>query len=311
MQDMLPQLLENIHRYQFQQALYLIENTWLADHKIHENHPQLKLLAANQVSFPGADISHAIINKQQQIELSLNFMGLYGVDAPLPHYFIDLCLRDEESAECLRHFLNVVSRHLWCLLYRGWKKYHPYVEVQHAHSRYLHYLQALSGGVLNAQDTQEYALTGLLGSKFNGASGLVSCVQNLLNNTQVILKQFQSHWQHRLNVEQLGRDHLVLGDNIALGHKLLSVQQRISLEIGPVSLKFAMTLWPNQVRAKRLNNLIRRYLPPQIKHNLVVNVRPETKRQLQLGATDNFLGWSTWLGTPLKQSYALQIANNI
>lgn len=298
MQVLLPQLLENIHRYQFQQAMYLLEN-----------HSQLTLVAANRVSFPGSDISSARINKQQQVELSLNFMGLYGVDAALPHYFIDLCLRDDESSECLRHFLNSVSHHLWFLLYRAWKKYHPYVEVQQAHSRYLHYLQCLSGGVLNTQDTQEYALTGLLGSKFNGASGLISCVQNLLNKTQVTLKQFQSHWKHRMNLEQLGRDHLILGDNIALGHKLLSVQQRISIEIGPVSLKFAMTLWPNQLRAKRLNNLIRRYLPPHIKHNLIIKVRPETKRQLQLGEGDNFLGWSTWLGMPLKQSYALQIGN--
>ena len=305
---MVENLLANVEHYQFQQVLYLLETNFLNDGIVREDHPQLKFSAANSVCFPGSDIKSAHLNKQQQVELLFNFMGLYGVDSPLPQYFTDLILRDNDGAESLRQFLAVLNHRLWCLLYRGWKKYHPVVEVHKEQSRFLYYLHAFSGGVLNPSDRQEYALAGLLGSKFNSAVGLISCIQHLLNRQQVMIHQFQPHWRSRFTLEPLGTRQLCLGDNIVLGNQVVSLQRRITVEIGPISALDAMQLWPNQLLAKQLNNLIKRYLPPMIQHDLLLKIQPDLRRTLQLGALDNFLGWSTWIGAPLKQNYLLQIA---
>lgn len=55
--------------------------------------------------------------------LRLRFMGLYGVDSPLPNVYVDDIAQRREGHEALTAFLDVFNHRLYTQFYRIWRKY--------------------------------------------------------------------------------------------------------------------------------------------------------------------------------------------
>lgn len=51
------------------------------------------------------------------------FMGLYGVDAPLPTGYLDDISQRREGYESVEHFLDIFNHRLMTQFYRIWRKY--------------------------------------------------------------------------------------------------------------------------------------------------------------------------------------------
>ncbi len=53
------------------------------------------------------------------------FMGLYGVDSPLPTAYLDDIAQHREGHEALQGLLDIFSHRIMTQFYRIWRKYSP------------------------------------------------------------------------------------------------------------------------------------------------------------------------------------------
>ena len=77
--------------------------------------PPPKLIPAKSLSFPASDIKKCSKDEHNNIIMELNFMGLYGVDSPLPHYFSEYVHKSHNN--CLADFLNIFNNRIYHLFY--------------------------------------------------------------------------------------------------------------------------------------------------------------------------------------------------
>jgi type VI secretion system protein ImpH len=152
----LARLFDAGYQFDFFQALWLLEQ-WLgagADGDAFEVTPRrargrIQLHPRASSVFPAADV-HRIAqhpasaspngqpNTGPTVDVTLTFMGLYGVNAPLPPYFTEPIFRTPEDSEALRGFLDLLNHRIYTLFYRSWKKYRPlraFEQARHLNNR--------------------------------------------------------------------------------------------------------------------------------------------------------------------------------
>src|SRR5690349_3267682 len=71
----------------------------------------IQLTVSEELGFPASSI--LISEENNQREIKLYFMGLYGVDSPLPHYFLEACLREDEESQVLRKIIGITNQRLY------------------------------------------------------------------------------------------------------------------------------------------------------------------------------------------------------
>lgn len=256
----------------------------------------IRFRPAVELSFPAGDIRRCRLDEEGRLEMQLNFMGFYGVDAPVPHYFLEAAAEEEGGA--LRAFLDIFNHRLYELFYLGWKKFLCPV-LPGGESTFERYLSALSGGLRGAGSAVEQAFAGHLGSPVKNGPGLAGILSELLDETPVEVVPFRCQWVPLRDLLPLGGipgEELALGENLVLGGSVLDVGRRVELRIGPVPLDEALTLLPGGERSATVVGLIRQYLPPTLDFDLLLRVRVEQTAPLQLGVETMMLGWNSCLG---------------
>ncbi|MCK4608972.1 MAG: type VI secretion system baseplate subunit TssG [Gammaproteobacteria bacterium] len=296
--DLIKELLQHGQGYSFFQALRLLE----ADSS--DNSTQMRSVA--ELSFPATDIKACHLNKQGSLVLYLTFMGLYGVDSPLPHYFLEQTLGDESSAKCTRAFLDIFNNHCYRLLYLAWKKYHPLMHVKQR-SAYLEYLKSISGNLLTKKDTTEYGVTGILGARIHNSSGLAGLLREYLEIDKIFVHQFMPRWIKVGAALPLGQTAINLGDNTLLGNQVVSLMQEIAICFGPITFLRAQQLLPGQPKYALLKSLIQRYVGTAILFTLVITIYAPTAKIIRLGQDQAQLGWASWLGVLQQDIYEIKV----
>ncbi len=288
-------LLENAPEYEFYQALQLVEADAAESRPgLSEVNGNIRLRPAPEISFPAGDIRRCQLDKTGRLDFELNFSGLYGVDSPLPHFFLDSVAEAAESGLVLRAFLDVFNQRLYQLHYLAWKKFHGH-RGQGQASLYARYLEAL-GGLEAPKLERSLAYAGLIGSRAKNKQGLIGLLEDYLQ-LPVEICQYAPCWVRLDQVPDLGGpEPLVLGENALLGDRVLDLSRKILLQIGPVSLAKAKTLLPGQVEAKELGQMVRQYLDPTMEFDLELQIQPGNGAANQLGQQDVILGWTSWLG---------------
>ncbi|MFA5700854.1 MAG: type VI secretion system baseplate subunit TssG [Desulfuromonas sp.] len=302
-------LVENAPGYEFYQALQLVE----AD--ASDSQPgaaglcgRMRLRPAPEISFPAADIRRCALDESGRLDFELNFSGLYGVDSPLPHFFLDTVAAGEDSGEVVRSFLDLFCQRLYQLHYLAWKKFHCHAS-RGERSLYARYLEALSG-LDTPGTTRRLAYAGLIGSRVKNQQGLTGMLEDYLQ-MPVAIRQYAPCWVFLDSVPSLGgAEELVLGKNALLGNRVLDLSRNILIQVGPVALEQARSLLPGQPGAKELGHLIRQYLDPTMQFDIDLKVRPKCGATTRLGSQEVILGWTSWLGDIGREGNVIHLPGN-
>ncbi|MHB1400686.1 MAG: type VI secretion system baseplate subunit TssG [Trichloromonadaceae bacterium] len=268
----------------------------------------LKLRPAPEISFPAADIRRCSFDEQGRLDFELNFLGLYGVDGPLPHFFLETVAGQDDLGKVLRAFLDVFNQRLYQLLYLGWKKSNDHGR-QNQCSLYERYLGAVAGLTPAQTQGQSLAYAGLMGSRIKNAAGLVGLLKDFLQ-MPVSVRQHFPCWvtlSHRPALGAAGEEGLVLGENCSLGDRVLDVSRKILIRIGEVPISQAVALLPGREQALELGRLIRQYLNPTIEFDIELLVTSEPGPPIRLGCQEAILGWSAGLGEMGEKTYRIQL----
>ena len=298
--DLVEEVFDNAAAFEFYQVLRLLESGWYGHGQVGKGLDKwLRMRPAPEISFPAADVRRCSFDDNGQVDLQLNFMGLYGVDAPVPHYIVEHIARDDESSEAMRAFLDIFSHRIYALFYLAWKKYRPYVDLDQVDSAYLDYIIAMSGQTLHQSDMHELGFSGTMGSRVRNATALSGMLSEYMNDVPARVEQFVPRWV-KIDTESFvggeGHQAMCLGDNTILGNEVLDISGKIDIRIGPIEVSEAKRYLPGQPDSEALASLIRRYLDPTLDFDLVLIVKPSSILGMQLGADDVMLGWSSWVG---------------
>ena len=288
-------LLHNPSAYSAFQALHLIESN-LGEEAITGDNSQgfFDLAPAAEMSFPAGEIRHCRVDDSGRYRLELNVMGFYGVDSPLPQFFNDIAVFDTPRGAELRGFLELFNQRLYHLLYQAWKKMHLHGSSDTHTSLYSRYLEALHGGTGSCELLGRFDYAGLLASRVKNGQSLADMLEDFLS-FPVVLKQNIPCWIELEETASLGGG-LTLGDNSMLGSRLMDVNGKVLIQIGPLPICDAGQMLPGQPFAATLAHLIREYLEPTIQYDVEILMQPDSTYESTLGGEHSILGWTSCLG---------------
>jgi type VI secretion system protein ImpH len=274
--------------------------------------------------------------------MTVTFFGLFGLSGALPRHYTELILRHEKEnrgkeVKALREWFDLFNHRLVSLFYRAWKKYRFWLPFERregtvadpdAYTRCLTSLVGLgspglrdrlvarSRAVLFGETPRELARVddraviyygGFFSQRVHNALSLELLIADYFR-LPVEVRQFQPQW---LQLDSSNRSHLgeaglnnLLGVDTVAGQRVLDVQGRICIRVGPLTYEEFTPFLPNRSAVPdgkmtyRLGYLQRLYVGQEFEVDLQLVLRADECPECQLpeSADDGpQLGWNTWL----------------
>lgn len=318
---LLSDLAENPHKFEFYQALRLLE-------ALNPDSPRLgKSSRASQDPIrlgqePSMAFATSMLagfepaNDTHKDRLDVLFFGLFGPNGPLPLHLTEYA-RDRDRQEhdsTMRRFADVFHHRMLSLFYRAWADAQPTVSFDRPdQSRFFDYVGSLFGlgspGTRNHDELPDHArlfLAGLLGLQTRPAVGLEAALTEYLS-VPTTVEEFSGEWlelpdENRLYLGRSRRSGR-LGVNTTAGARTWYCQGLITVVCGPLSFADFRRLLPDRDSLSRLRGLIRTYVGDELRWELRLVLQAQEVPSVVLGERGE-LGWTSWLGTRLSASDA-------
>ncbi|MDR5735831.1 type VI secretion system baseplate subunit TssG [Caballeronia sp. LZ025] len=256
-----------------------------------------------RLGFPGSEIDCVEFDddnedKKAPPTVRTTFLGLYGVDARMPSYFVDEVAQNRDGAEPLAAFLDVFHHRIVTQLYRVWRKYRYPVGYRQGGtdpvSRYL--LSYVGLGFNTAHDQRAksgvdprtlMSMLGVVAQKTRTAEGLAGVLQHAVPDAKVQVEEFFPVWREVNDFEPAA-----LGEQCLLGRGFYDRSNAVRVIITPDTRETVLSLTPGHAAHREIMALLRFYLGYEGEAHLEMHVRPElmpdpvlVSRQTSLGLT--------------------------
>ncbi|MCG8393276.1 MAG: type VI secretion system baseplate subunit TssG [Pseudomonadales bacterium] len=310
--DVMQALLSSPQFFDFAQAMELLEacdEDGLRFGKGLER--KIRLHPDDNLVFPASDI-RGCRQDGHSLTLLMGFFGLYGIDAPVPHYLLDRTTAADDDADRMRDFLNIFNPRFYALLYRAMQVSRPAAgRLPPAFHGCAAALSGMAPGKAKhpamesaATPDRRYFPVG----RIRSAGGLQSLLQDQVPDIRVEVRDRRPVWQPLGHGCSLGQGECGLGDNTILGGRAYVANGNVAVRLGPVDSSQARELLPGHTLGDRLKNRVQDYLQGQVQAELQIRVRPSRRASVELGVGEQRLGWSAWLGERLQDEYTIRVA---
>ena len=333
-------LLENPWRYDYCQALRLLENGAVpgvgGEPLGGDGAPRdevVRLRASPALGFPVNAIESLARRGRDgagPLELTVTFMGAFGALGSLPwHYTEYVYERLSRRDRSLRDFVDALQHRSLAFHYRAWRKYRlPFA-----------YEAAARRGEVDDVTTAIRALVGLGTSHLRerlpeGAerwlyfAGLFSRGRRTTAGLEVMLRalcghrvevrEFVGRWQELLPEERSrlggvpgGGCNNRLGSSLILGSRVWDVLSGVRVVIGPLDSRRLAELAPGTGRFPWLADLVRSYLGPHVEFEITGLVERSSIGPFRLGATAEDggakLGSGAWIRAETPAGYDTEV----
>jgi type VI secretion system protein ImpH len=232
-------LCENISSYSYFQALKMLKSV-----RPDAVNDWVKLYPAPNISFPGSDIRFTRMDQDGNLCLHINFLGLYGVNAPVPLYISEYIAGEYPGYETLEMLLSIFSARLYELLFMAWAKYRPaqMTVTQGTGSLYETMLSAISGRTDTNKRTYLKKYASLLGVRHKNTLSLKRVLVNLMGTRAIRITEFVPRWQDVDDLPAVGSNEMQLGASTVVGSRVLDANGDITVTIGPIDLDSAVDI---------------------------------------------------------------------
>jgi type VI secretion system protein ImpH len=279
--------------FDFFQAMRLLEEYV----ETLENAPRLAVRPHEGLGFPATDVRGLEVsgNAPQALKLIVNFLGLYGVDSPLPAYFTTASDGGPgQETPALRDFLDIFNARVYALFYEALKKY-----------RQPSYLACLAGLGAPAPDatvsvSELVPFAGVIRAPVRNAEGLARLVADRFPGIPVTIVENVPRWIALQSRPRLGSgtNAMSLGGNALLGANILDVSGRFRIVLGPVGWEQFERLRPRGSDAAALGDIVRLYAPDFLDYEIELCIKSTDLPETRLGGSANRMGRTTWIGRP-------------
>ncbi|WP_053183132.1 type VI secretion system baseplate subunit TssG [Pseudomonas kilonensis] len=305
-------LTRGIREYSLFQALLLVVD------RLREAHPdlddealydRLEFQANPSLGFPASDIDRVEFfeeHGQVRARLSMNLISLVGAGSPLPAFYGEQAL-GEEDGNPTRDFLDVFHHRLQRLMLPIWRKYR--------------YCASFQSGAKDPFSEQLFALIGLGGEDIRKASqlnwkrllpylGLLSLRAHSAALIEAVLRYYFKHAE--LNLEQcierrveilgeqrnrLGSANSLLSQDLVLGEQVRDRSGKFRIHISELDWQRFHEFLPIGIGYQPLCSLVRFTLRDPLEYDIRLVLRRQDIRELCIGEQNICrLGWTSWLG---------------
>ncbi|RPH32183.1 type VI secretion system baseplate subunit TssG, partial [bacterium] len=301
------------HMFDFFQAVRLLE-LFLSGGKSPGETSDLKderirFRPHHGLAFPAADVRsiERLSGNPERARITATFMGLYGVDSPLPGWFHEPIAMEADHAQPLREFLDLFNNRLYALFYRSWAKYRLFQCYSRPSGRRDLLLRVLSLSGLGTQGSTDdaeiravhlAAFAGMLSLRVRNAEGLCNMLAELLEGIPVTVLENVPRWVVIPKRNQLGRTNkqpFVLSITSSLGQRVNDISGKFRIVLGALTLEQYVSLLPGGDRTKTVNYVVRLYVRDPLDYDVQLKLKTSEIPQLRLGDRALKLGLTTWL----------------
>lgn len=236
-------------------------------------------------------------------EISTTFLSIYGAVSPLPTYFTEELLgQDDESLQ--KEFLDLFHHRAISLFYRVWEKYRYTSRFTPDGGDYFSRRFQMMLGIDRLPDGHHVSkvrllgLAGLLTQVPRSAATLRSLIGDYFEDIPVRVDQCVGRW---LPIPQDQRNGLAisnttLGRDVSLGERVYDRSCTFRIALGPMPLEEYMAFLPCGDKMPELRELTDLLNGDGLDYEVELRVKEDEVPPLQLSSERARLGWSSWLG---------------
>lgn len=303
-------LLSRAERFSFFQAYRLLRR--LGPHGTRDVE-DIKFRPDVSLGFPGRDISSISERKDGRYQVDANFLGLYGVSSPLPNFYTeDLLEEQQQELHARRDFLDVVSQTIYPIFFRAWLKSKPHLRiVEFDDTRMLNIFYTFVGISQPEKYRDQPGFDALLrfGPLYTqsprSALGLKTILSASYSNVIVELIE-QDIRTVNMPAEQqlhLGSQATTLGVDTHLGSEFNCCSSNLTIEFREVEDELFRRLLPGGAEYKRLCFMVQQYLTDPLSVVIDLYLKRSVAQPVVLGQSNwSALGRDTWLCLGLESS---------
>lgn len=312
---LIDRLVRQGHRFSFVQAVRLIEGLHPDAARVGHQGPvqkeAVRFRPVLDLSFAASDVAGVTrVSRDGQppkYEIATTFLALYGAVSPLPSYFTEQIL-DQDEESLLREFVDLFHHRLISLFYRAWEKY-----------------RFAAGFAADGRDAGSRRLLGLLAVdpdrlppghrvpavRLLGFAGLLTQAPRSAASVQALLAEHFEGVPVELQVgvgrwipvppdqrARLGAANARLGADLSLGERVFDRGGTFRVAVGPLGLGAFLDFLPGAPRLTELRELVDLVNGDGLDYDIELSLRREEVPALRLGVEPGRLGRTTWLGAP-------------
>ena len=310
--DLVARLQAAPHQFDFYQAVRLLEaaNPSLppVGHSQHPSEDAVRFCQKPSLSFAASSLSSFVPGKGGRPgELSVNFMGLFGPNGPMPLVFTEFAYQREKhyNDHTLVKFLDIFHHRMISFFYRAWASNQQTVNCQRGErDRFADYVGSLFGlgmetfhGRDPVADVAKLHYSGRLACPSKNAEGLQAILTDYLG-VKVEVQEFVGQWVEIPPAYccRLGESPETgsLGSTAIVGSRVWACQQRFRIKLGPMNYRDYERLLPGSESLRRLAAWVRNYVGDELAWDIELSLLAAEIPKTQLG-TESRLGWNVWL----------------
>jgi type VI secretion system protein ImpH len=247
-----------------------------------------------------------------QPQVSVSFMGLAGLQGPLPDPVTDAVIdRVSRRDYAFRDFLDIFNNRLVALLFKSKRRHRLALSNsppwRHPFASYLFALTGMATPGLQDRmavgDRSLLKYAPLFALANRSAHGLERMLSDFLGTT-VRVSQFQGGWikfedNQITKLGRVGQNHR-LGLDTVLGTRIWSQSAGIEIEVGPLDFAQFNEMLPGGSGFRSSQSLAQLYLRDRYDMRFRLRLKSADLPSIKLGKNGAArLGWSSWLSTGL------------
>jgi type VI secretion system protein ImpH len=297
--------------FSFFQAVHLLEKSQPDAVGVGHHGPPsaeaVRLGVSPELGFPKSDLAGAKVfetDGRPIYALTANFLGLHGSTSPLPGFYAEEVLFDQDADGVLGAFLDIFHHRLLSLFYRCWIRFrHHFLFKADGADDFSRAMFCLIG--LGHRDLQEGAgfpavralrYAGTITQKPHSAAALRCMLQDFFGGVPVRIIQAMGRWL-AVKPEQrsrIGVANCRLGENTALGERIYDRQSKFRVVIGPIDFESYNKFLPGGEYNVALRKLIKMFGVDILDFDTELILSSEQTSRLGLNLTGQLrLGWTT------------------
>ncbi|PVZ79400.1 type VI secretion system baseplate subunit TssG [Serratia sp. S1B] len=274
----------------------------------HPTDDPVRLTPWPGMGFPASEFKSVEYDEEDETAppvVRTTFMGLYGVDSPLPTAYLDDIAQRREGHEALQGFLDIFSHRILTQFYRIWRKYsYPATFAPGGTDRISQSLLGLVGlgipGTANHIATpvsRFLALLGVLRQPGKTEEGMQALVQLLAPATRVRVHPYCLRPIAITTPLMFGDEGgFVLDGNTPLGDEVMDTSSQLLIELCTDDPDEAHGWMPDGQLYQDFLVMLRVYLGWRFKARIRLTVNTRLLRVPPLGDAPFWLGMSGVLG---------------
>ena len=300
----------SVQKYSLSQGVR-VSMTYLRDMYPKEEpqslYERLRFKSNPSLSFAKSEISKIEFvetEKGKNVEITLNFLSLFGAASPLPSHYCEMVLDSSDTDKVLQDFLDLFNHNIQKMFYPVWERHRYYIQYQSdLRDKFSKYMLSILGlysetqmksSTLNFQKILPYI--GLLSMKQKSAGSLVSILRHYLDYDELEIVQCIEmneeipSWQ----LGKLGEENSSLGVDFLIGDSIKTKGSKFQVLLKDISFDNLYEYSLHGDKIGELKELIDFTLNEPLEHELCVEIKKNNTEPFEL--SKHYLGVNCFCG---------------